>query len=461
MKFTIISGSPKGSNSVTLQYLLYIEKHYKEHEFEIFHVGQRIRAIEKNDEKFYEIIDSIKNSDGVFFITPIFYFLIPCQLKRFIELIFEKKAAHVFKGKYAAAVSTSIRFFDTTAHNYLHAVCDDLEMKYIGFNSLDMWDIFEKSKREQFLFFAEIFFKAIEEKQPAAISYPPLDKNKIIDYQPVTEDEKINSFDKNIVVLTDGYDENTNLGKMIMRFEGCFTDKIKIFRISDIHIKGGCLSCLKCGYDNKCIYKDGFVDFWRETMKKADIIIFAGSVKDRYLSSDFKMIFDRSFFMNHTPFLTAKQIGFLISGPLGGNENLKNLFSAYVESQKSNLVDFISDESSDSITLDRLIHNMAKKAVEMSSKGYIRPHTFYKEGGMKVFRDDVYGRLRFVCQADHRWYKANGIYDTFPQKNRFVKKMNRKLMFLTRFKKIREKVYKNIEKEMVKPIRKVALDPEK
>ncbi len=80
---------------------------------------------------------------------------------------------------------------------------------------------------------------------------------------------------------------------------------------------------------------------------------------------------------------------------------------------------------------------------------------------MKIFRDDVYGRLRFVCQADHRWYRDNGIYDTFPQRNKFTKKMNRKFMFLTRFKRIREKVYKNINKEMLKPIHKIAVDPDK
>ena len=59
MKITIISGSPKGEKSVTLQYLLYIQKHYPQYTYETFHVGQSIRSIEKNKPKFDEIIDAI------------------------------------------------------------------------------------------------------------------------------------------------------------------------------------------------------------------------------------------------------------------------------------------------------------------------------------------------------------------------------------------------------------------
>jgi len=461
MKITIISGSPKGKESVTLQYLLYIQKHFPEHDYVTYHVGQKIKSIEKNPDRFNEIIDRVKSSDAVFWITPIFYFLIPSQLKRFIELIHERNAVSAFKGKYATAVSTSIRFFDTTAHNYLHAVCDDLEMKYVGFNSLDMWDIFTSSKRKQLLYFAEHFFSMIEKKEPVSIQYPPLPKKGMITYTPGDISGKTDNSDKKVVVLTDEYNPETNLGKMISYFSNSFTHEVQIVEISKLDIKGGCLSCVKCGYDNQCVYKDEFTDFWKDTMKKADIIIFAGQIRDRYLSAQFKMVFDRSFFMNHTPFLTGKQMGFIISGPLNQTANLKYLFSAYVESQNSNFLDFVTDEYEDSGKIDSLIKSMADHAVTFSNQGYIRPHTFYKEGGMKIFRDDVYGRLRFICQADHRWYKGNGIYDTFPQRNKFTKKMNRKFMFLTRFKKIRKMLYDNINKEMVRPIHKIAMDPEK
>ena len=127
----------------------------------------------------------------------------------------------------------------------------------------------------------------------------------------------------------------------------------------------------------------------------------------------------------------------------------------------SNFLEFITDEYEDSKEIDRLIDSTADHSVTYSRQGYMRPHTFYKEGGLKIFRDDVYGRLRFTCQADHKWYRDNGIYDTFPQRNKFVNKMNRKFMFLTRFKSIREKIDKEINNEMLRPIHNIAMDPSK
>jgi len=38
-------------------------------------------------------------------------------------------------------------------------------------------------------------------------------------------------------------------------------------------------------------------------------------------------------------------------------------------------------------------------------------------GGIKIFRDAIYGRLRFPFQADHKFYKENGLYN-FPQKDK-------------------------------------------
>ncbi|MCP4134496.1 MAG: hypothetical protein GY754_26215 [bacterium] len=461
MKVTIINGSPKGDNSLTLQYLLYIQKHFPQYEYETFNIGKKIKSIEKNEDQFNEIIDSVKASEAVFWVTPIFYFLIPAQLKRFIELIHERKAAKAFEGKYTSAVSTSIRFFDTTAHHYLHAVCDDLNMKYVSFHSLDMWDMFESSARKQLYNFAANFFAAVENKEPVSLQYPPLPKKKMKAYTPGKSSGKIDSKGKKILVVSDGIDAKTNLGKMINKFAGSIDGEVNIVDINELGIKGGCTSCVQCGYENICIYKDGFTDFWKNTMGAADIIIFAGEIRDRYLSAQWKMVFDRSFFMNHTPSIIGKQLGFLISGPLNQVANLKLLLQGYVEGQMCNFLDFVTDEYEDSKKIDSLITAMADRAIRFHDQGYIRTHTFLKEGGMKIFRDDVYGRLRFVCQADHRWYRDNGIYDTFPQRNKYTKKLNRRFMFLTRFKKFRVMFYKKVNKEMLRPIHNIAVHPDK
>ena len=46
--------------------------------------------------------------------------------------------------------------------------------------------------------------------------------------------------------------------------------------------------------------------------------------------------------------------------------------------------------------------------------GYIPPHTFYAVGGHKIFRDNIYAGMRFVFQADYRYYCEHGMFD-FPQ----------------------------------------------
>ena len=57
MKICVINGSPKGKYSVTLQTLLFLEKKFKEHSFDVINVGQQIRMIEQ------DMTDVIKRID--------------------------------------------------------------------------------------------------------------------------------------------------------------------------------------------------------------------------------------------------------------------------------------------------------------------------------------------------------------------------------------------------------------
>ena len=47
MRILVLNGSPKGENSITLQTIRYLEKRFPEETFEVLHVGQRIKALEK------------------------------------------------------------------------------------------------------------------------------------------------------------------------------------------------------------------------------------------------------------------------------------------------------------------------------------------------------------------------------------------------------------------------------
>ena len=47
MKIVALGGSPKGKLSVTLQYVLFLQKVLAGHEFEIVQISSRIRKLEK------------------------------------------------------------------------------------------------------------------------------------------------------------------------------------------------------------------------------------------------------------------------------------------------------------------------------------------------------------------------------------------------------------------------------
>ena len=174
MKIIVLNGSPKGKERVTLHYAKFIQKKFPDHEFEIENISQKIKRIEKDKKVFNGIIEKVKQANAVLWVVPLYVFLVPAQFKRFIELIFERKAEDAFKDKYTAVITTSIHFYDHTAHNYLRAICEDLGMKYVDYFSPAMADLLQKDKQKQLIQFAENFFLSVEEKAPTNRSFLPL-----------------------------------------------------------------------------------------------------------------------------------------------------------------------------------------------------------------------------------------------------------------------------------------------
>jgi hypothetical protein len=369
---------------------------------------------------------------------------VSAQYMRFIELISERGAGDIFKDKYTAAVSTSIHFYDHTAHNYIRAVCEDLSMKYVEGISLDLLDLMKEELRRQLIIFAENFFEAIEKKEITTRLFRPLSFSSYV-YEPGQPTNNVDTKDKKVLVLTDDYNQESNIGKMIDRFKGSFSSDIEVIDLNDIDIRGACLGCMRCGYDYTCQYKDGFTEFYNNRVRAADIIVFAGTVKGRYLSSMWKTFYDRAFFWNHTPSLAGKQMAYIISGPISQNSNLKQILEASSTSrQHANHVDIVADECEDSSEIDAQLQSLAARLIRFSVKGYLKPQDFLAVGGHKIFRDDMWGRLRPIWQADHRHYKRHGFYD-FPQKDIKNRILTPILMALTKIPGFRRGFYKNVK----------------
>jgi len=155
MKFAIINGSPKGKYSITLQTTRYLERLFPEHEFFVLHAGQKIKALEKN---FTEAKEIIEKADALIFSYPVYTFLAPSQLHRFIELLKEHKPD--IKGKYVSQISTSKHFYDITAHKYIEENAIDLGLRYIRGLSADMEDLLSEKGQEDAKKFFERFLNS-------------------------------------------------------------------------------------------------------------------------------------------------------------------------------------------------------------------------------------------------------------------------------------------------------------
>lgn len=460
MKFLVLNGSPKGDISVTMQYIRFLQTNFQQHQFEIINISKGLHAIEKDNSVFQEIISKVESCDGVIWAFPVYVFTVHSNYQRFIELIFERNVQAAFKDKYTFVLTTSIHFFDNTAINYIHSICDDLDMKYVDYFSPKMYDLTKEETRKSLINFMHNFIEVKENKISTLRSFNHVVYNPI-QYTSVSPLEKIDCADKKVVIVTDSL-ENSNLKNMVTRFMESFARKVELLYIKDFGMKGSCLGCMKCGYDYTCVYdgngKDNYSAVYNSKLKTADIIVFAASIKNRYLSAEWKQFFDRSFFNTHTPSLVGKQFGFILSGALGQNQNLREVFEALVQWQQSNLVGFVTDEYDSSQEIDCCLDALSINLVKLSIREYIKPVTFLGVGGATIFRDNIWGDIRFPFVADHKTYKKQKVYD-FPQKNIKVRVQNAIFFLMIKIPSFRKEVYNNqMLPSMIEPFKKYIQD---
>ena len=148
MNILILNGAPAGENSITLQTMLYIQKYFPEQSYKQLNIGLKIKAIERD---FTEAQTLLENADILVFSYPVYTFLVPSQLHRFIELM--KDHGVQLEGKFATQISTSKHFYDTTAHEFIRENCADLQLKYIRGLSADMEDLLKKKGQKEALDF--------------------------------------------------------------------------------------------------------------------------------------------------------------------------------------------------------------------------------------------------------------------------------------------------------------------
>jgi len=409
MNILVLNGSPKGENSITLQTVRFWEILYPEHTFTVLHAGQKIRSFERD---FTEAKTLIEQSEVLMFSYPVYTFIAPCQLHRFIELMKEHQVN--VSGKIATQVTTSKHFYDVTAHRYIQDNCQELGMNYIRGLSADMEDLPTKKGREEAKKFFEHLVWSVEQKQ----FEPYYLKNTGAKHVPVTtpvggentSDSSKKSGD--VVIITDATEENTQLNAMIARFRDKLAVKSRVVNIKEYPLKGGCLGCFHCASDGTCIYTDGFDSYLRDNIQKADAIIYAFTISDHSMGSRFKMYDDRQFCNGHRTVTMGMPMGYLISGNYSEEQNLQMILEGRAQVGGNILAGIATDEFAPDAEIDKLASSL-EYALEHKNT---QPQNFYGVGGMKIFRDLIY-QMQGMMKADYRFFKAHGQFD-FPQKKK-------------------------------------------
>ena len=403
MQILVINGSPKGNYSITLQTVKYLEKSYPDHTFEVLNAAQKINSLEKD---FSSALEAVEKADVLLFSYPVYTFIAPCQLHRFIELL---KASGVdIKGKFASQITTSKHFYDVTAHRYIQDNCQDLGLKYVRGLSADMDDLLtEKGQKEAKAFFQYLCWSVENDcYEPFSISTEAGERKPVS--VPVCSEKKTGD----VVIVTDCREEDTQLSNMIARFRAVLPIKTRIVNLWEYPLKGGCLGCFNCAVSGKCVYKDGFDDYLRNEIQTAQSIVYAFTIRDHSMGARFKMYDDRQFCNGHRTVTIGMPVGYLVSGDYSKEFNLQMIIEGRAQVGTNFLAGVATDENDPDSAIDQLAQTLS---YALENK-YVPPQNFYGVGGMKIFRDLIW-LMQGMMKADHKFYKAHGQYD-FPQKKR-------------------------------------------
>ncbi len=387
----------------------------------MLHVGRKIRQFEKN---FAPATEALDWAELVLFCYPVYTFLVPSQLHRFIELT--KEHAPSLEGKWASQISTSKHFYDVTAHRFIEENAKDLGLKVLPGLSADMEDLLsEQGRREALQFFDYLMFQ--------------LGPSEIGDIS-----------GKTVALVADIEADDEPLKQMVERFQEQMPCRVKLINIREYPFKGGCISCFNCSGDGKCIYTDGFDSYLREEIQTCDAIVYAFTVRDHSMGSRFKMYDDRQFCNGHRTVTMGSPTGYLVSGSYADEPNLQMVVEARANVGGNYLCgvavnDGVEDPEHRTMSVEALVRRLSYAL----AREYRQPANFFGVGGMRIFRDLIY-QMRGMMRADHKFFKSHGQYD-FPQKKWKQSLMMYLVGWMMHSKKLKSKMGDKMNEGMMKP----------
>ena len=459
LQVVVFNGSPHGDSGVTAQYIRYLQIRFADVQFDTIPVGGRINRLRTDPVYLDEAFTRARSADVIIWAFPVYLMLIPAQLKEFIELLFAHNGQQLLSGKVATSISTSAHFFDHAAHDYMQEISADLGMSYVRGFSAEMKDLLSQAGRDNFLGYGEDFFARVKGNaiwEDRIVE--PLDRHSTDLGAIVAPDRVKKSGHKKVVIVSDADPGDTNLQRMIEIFMQQTRHPVDLLELKDIRVVSGCLGCMTCADGSACVHNDEYAQAF-EKVRCADVVIYAGAIRDRYFSARLKRFYDRYFSNGHRPVLKADLLGYLVSGPLRQLPFMQQTLEANIEVGRHQRLGIVADDCSSAQEVADRVRQMAL-SVDRYYQGrtWTSPPTFLGAGGHKLFRDLVY-EYRGVMRADYAFYKSHGLFDfsTTKKKNNMF---NHLLILLQKIPGGGKKFKQTMKKNRIRPYE-IVLEREK
>lgn len=401
MKTVVFCGSPKGRNSVTLQTVRYLASRFSEDDFTVFFAGAGAGAALRNPAL---IAQELSDAALVLFAYPVYSFGPPSHVMKAVEEM--KKTGLPLSGKYCTQITTSMKVLDPLAHEWVERNARDLQLRIIPGLSAGQEDLASGTGAAD----ADAFWRFVRASVCGKTERPA----------PVPDRNRFKT-----MIITDLAEEDTALAGMIKGFVEVYPYSAEIFNVREFAFRGGCLGCLRCAPEGRCVYTDGFEQMFRSAHAGVDATVVAFSVRDHGIGSGLKRYFDRTYFNGHRAPENRSSIGYLVNGDLSSEPHLKTYLDAYTQFRHTrDCGTAVTGEGGAGLAA------LAARIQYSLENDYLQPRNFYGEACVTMFRDIV-TEFRGVMRADYRYFRKHGLLDYAEGRTEMIRKSMQAGMLLS------------------------------
>lgn len=266
MKICVLSCSPKGETSLTLQTVKFLQKFFPEDIFEV----KLTTKVECTD----DVVDAASESDIIMILSSIFHLHVHGQMISMLDELVSKLRAKIgddINKKYFTYITSSNFIYDIGAHNYILRWAQGEKLNFLRDLSLkDDSMLTEQGQEEVYRWFKYT-------KETIALL-----KSKEI--------PKVTSA-RRIAIINDGLASPELVSKIsdMYKERGC---EVESFNLNDYKI-APCNACFACYSNRVCCMKDDFVDLVDKVGTGTDMFVNVGKLRYGMLGQKFKIWTDR------------------------------------------------------------------------------------------------------------------------------------------------------------------------